>query len=113
MSVFGCEIGWIVTDSGFKQLDLVVVRNDGTSLDSLEGLKSTYWEGNMTLSRILNNVHPLAEVLAYSQGDHDDDNWCIDQRGLLTLSLTKETYEELGVVGTKVDSRSDSSKYRA
>ena len=29
----------------------------------------------------------------------DDDVWCIDPRGVLTLSVAKETYEQLGLLG--------------
>ncbi len=34
-----------------------------------------------------------------------EDTWCLDQRGLLTLALTKETYERLGLVAVKAGSR--------
>lgn len=29
----------------------------------------------------------------------DDDVWCIDPRGVLTLSVATETYEQLGLLG--------------
>jgi len=32
----------------------------------------------------------------------DDDVWCIDPRGVLTLSVCKNTYETLGLVGKRV-----------
>ncbi len=31
-----------------------------------------------------------------------EDVWCIDQRGILTISVVKETYEALGITGQKV-----------
>ena len=33
---------------------------------------------------------------------HEDDVWCIDPRGHLTLSVSKDTYERLGPVGKKL-----------
>lgn len=33
---------------------------------------------------------------------HCDDVWCVDTRGLLTLLVTKDTYERLGLVGTRM-----------
>lgn len=34
--------------------------------------------------------------------EQNDDVWCIDHRGLLTLSVSKDTYERLGLVGKKL-----------
>ena len=39
-----------------------------------------------------------------------DDAWCLDQRGLLTLSLTKETYQQLGLVGVP-ESRKEKERF--
>lgn len=33
---------------------------------------------------------------------HDEDAWCIDPRGHLTLSVAKEAYERLGLIGQKL-----------
>ena len=41
-----------------------------------------------------------------------DDAWCLDQRGLLTLSLTKETYQQLGLVGVP-ESRKEKERFSA
>lgn len=35
-------------------------------------------------------------------GLSNDDVWCIDSRGVLTLAVCKETYETLGIVGDKL-----------
>jgi Ribonuclease P 40kDa (Rpp40) subunit len=32
-----------------------------------------------------------------SVNTHEDDIWCIDPRGHLTLSVSKDTYERLGL----------------
>ena len=37
-----------------------------------------------------------------SVNPHEDDIWCIDPRGHLTLSVSKDTYERLGLVGKKL-----------
>ena len=37
-----------------------------------------------------------------SVNTHEDDIWCIDPRGHLTLSVSKDTYERLGIVGKKL-----------
>ena len=37
-----------------------------------------------------------------SVNTHGDDIWCIDPRGHLTLSVSKDTYERLGLVGKKL-----------
>lgn len=34
--------------------------------------------------------------------DDADDTWCIDPRGVLTLSVSKTLYEQLGLVGRKL-----------
>lgn len=40
--------------------------------------------------------------LSTSPGDDNEDKWCIDPRGVLTLCVTKDTYERLGLVGEKL-----------
>ena len=37
-----------------------------------------------------------------SVNTHEDDIWCIDPRGHLTLFVSKDTYERLGLVGKKL-----------
>ena len=37
-----------------------------------------------------------------SVNTHEDDIWCIDPRGHLTLSVSKDTYERLGFVGKRL-----------
>lgn len=48
---------------------------------------------------------------ALSSGPHDDDVWCIDPRGVLTLCLCKETYEILGLVGKKLPFKGCPERY--
>jgi len=42
-----------------------------------------------------------SELIALALGSVGDDGWYIDNRSILSLSLTKETYEHLGLIGTQ------------
>lgn len=35
-------------------------------------------------------------------GMRNDDVWCVDTRGVLTMCVCKETYEKLGLVGQRM-----------
>jgi Ribonuclease P 40kDa (Rpp40) subunit len=55
----------------------------------------------------LNQFFPRTmTVLSTTPPAFDDDRWCIDEYGVLTLSVCVETYRRLGLVGTKVQSAS-------
>ncbi|KAK0202584.1 ribonuclease P 40kDa subunit-domain-containing protein [Desarmillaria ectypa] len=45
---------------------------------------------------------PENKLTVLSTNFDDDDVWCIDPRGVLTLCVAKDTYETLGLVGKKV-----------
>ncbi|KDQ61504.1 hypothetical protein JAAARDRAFT_704816 [Jaapia argillacea MUCL 33604] len=85
-----------------------------SSLDILEASKSLlkfetkYWRGKTTLThlycaRILKfkRFSSILTALSLPQSD-SDDVWCLDPRGVLTLQVCKDTYETLGLVGTKL-----------
>ena len=40
-----------------------------------------------------------SKFLMLSRDKNTDDVWCIDSRGIVTIFLSKETYEQLGIVG--------------
>ena len=44
----------------------------------------------------------VAVSLNRACGTRNDDVWCIDTRGVLTVCVCKETYEKLGLVGQKM-----------
>ena len=59
-----------------------------------------------------------SDLIALGKPGHlDDDVWCLDTRGLLTLAVCKTTYERLGLVGKVLpwkehqDTYSTSSSY--
>ena len=43
-----------------------------------------------------------SEILALGSASDTDDVWCLDGRGVLTLTVGKETYEQLGLVVEKL-----------
>jgi hypothetical protein len=49
---------------------------------------------------------PRISVIALSSFS-SEEGWCIDYRAVLTLSVCKETYERLGLVGAKISSSGD------
>ena len=76
--------------------------------DALKNLHAEFWTGRVTLSQIMEAANYLSdqftqkgELIALSLGSADEDTWCIDNRGVLSLSLSKETYESLGLVGVE------------
>jgi len=86
---------------------------------TLSRLATRYFRGRATLSEIVEYAVPFANSLpspnipftALCIHGHEDDVWCIDPRGLLTLSLSKDTYEKLGLVGKKLPFKNHSDKH--
>lgn len=50
-------------------------------------------------------------MVSTSANEDSEDVWCIDPRGLLTLSVSKETYERLGLIGKKLPFRNCSERH--
>ncbi|KAH6915830.1 ribonuclease P 40kDa subunit-domain-containing protein [Coprinopsis sp. MPI-PUGE-AT-0042] len=77
--------------------------------DSYHLLEATYVKAKVNLNDVLGNTESFltpsnsdreAQVLMLAPTPKvSDDYWCIDTRGVLTLSVCKETYESLGIVG--------------
>ena len=42
---------------------------------------------------------------------YGDDVWCVDPHGVLTLSVSKETYERLGLIGQKLPFKNRVEQY--
>ncbi|KLO07422.1 hypothetical protein SCHPADRAFT_836759, partial [Schizopora paradoxa] len=75
---------------------------------ALKSLHDKFWTGRYPLSQILEAANHLSdqftqkgELIALSLGSIDEDTWCIDNRGVLSLLLSKETYESLGLIGVE------------
>lgn len=45
--------------------------------------------------------------------DKNDDVWCIDPRGVLTLSVSKDAYERLGLVGKELPFKTHADQHGA
>ncbi|CAA7269226.1 unnamed protein product [Cyclocybe aegerita] len=93
-----------------QQLDVVFLSNP-VLLESLKKLETSYAKGKAKLSDVVakadafvNQVEGESNLLVVSHSTHEDDAWCIDPRGHLTLSLGKDTCEYLGLVGQKLPS---------
>ncbi|KAH9852600.1 ribonuclease P 40kDa subunit-domain-containing protein [Lenzites betulinus] len=91
----------------FTQQDDVVFPFNAVLESALLELKPSYWRCECTLSDFLDfaKTHVdetglASKVVAYGPAKTtDDDVWCLDPRGFLTLAVCKETYEILGLVG--------------
>ncbi|KAF8159424.1 ribonuclease P 40kDa subunit-domain-containing protein [Crassisporium funariophilum] len=89
-----------------QQLD-VVFPSHPILLEALGNLEARYGNGKAKLSDVVSHAKSFvnkeeSDLLILSSSPHEDDVWCIDPRGHLTLSTSKETYERLGLVGQKL-----------
>ncbi|TFK39770.1 ribonuclease P 40kDa subunit-domain-containing protein [Crucibulum laeve] len=91
-----------------QQLDIVFPSNSALE-EALVKFETSYAKGKSKLSGLVgqagtfvNSIKRKSELLLASTGAYEDDAWCIDSRGLLTLSVSKEMYERLGLVGKKL-----------
>ncbi|KAL4072807.1 ribonuclease P 40kDa subunit-domain-containing protein [Scleroderma yunnanense] len=72
---------------------------------TLSSLTTSYRRGQFTLSDFFEQASrtstspPLAALPTKSDAD---DTWCIDPRGVLTLCMSKQPYEQLGLVGEQL-----------
>ncbi|EJC99949.1 uncharacterized protein FOMMEDRAFT_159526 [Fomitiporia mediterranea MF3/22] len=93
-----------------SSLDVLIVHQNSELEERLRSITSSYFSGTLELSELFDAAYDLSgkyssqnDFLALSTGHIGmEDVWCIDQRGVLTIVLTKETYEQLGLVGEKV-----------
>ncbi|KAF9006163.1 ribonuclease P 40kDa subunit-domain-containing protein [Cyathus striatus] len=95
-----------------KQLDIIFPTNAALE-GALSTLETTYWKGKSRISEIVdkagtyvNSVVQESQLLLVSTGANEDDTWCIDSRGVLSLVVSKDTYERLGLVGKKLPFKS-------
>ncbi|TFK64092.1 hypothetical protein BDN72DRAFT_825885 [Pluteus cervinus] len=94
--------GWVRISDLVKNLD-VDEFSVATSTYGAEGLESS--SGSNSSSTTPNHPPcwtPQIVSLSPAGNDEDDDVWCIDPRGVLTMYVSKESYERLGLVGRKV-----------
>lgn len=89
-----------------QQLDVVFPASDVLK-EKLSVLSAEYRSRTWTLAEFAAFAQPHvqrytveSDLIAIGKPGHlDDDVWCLDTRGLLTLAICKTTYEKLGLVG--------------
>ncbi|KAF5373274.1 hypothetical protein D9615_007397 [Tricholomella constricta] len=89
-----------------RQLDVVFPSSDVLE-SALASLKTRYSTGRVKLADVVDSTGAFADFFLQSErcftmlstDAHGDDVWCIDPRGLLTLLVSKDTYERLGLLG--------------
>ncbi|KAF8350668.1 ribonuclease P 40kDa subunit-domain-containing protein [Amanita rubescens] len=88
-----------------RRLEVIFPENPALET-TLTQHKTCYAKGTFKLSELVENpsafIHTLetqSNFLMLSRDKNIDDVWCIDSRGIVTLFLSKDTYEQLGIVG--------------
>ncbi|KAL5531245.1 hypothetical protein ACEPAG_4122 [Sanghuangporus baumii] len=99
------------------QINIIFSPSDQNLQQKLQKVESDYQSGRAELSEILDASHhdligrfdyAQNEFIALAEGHRGvEDVWCIDHRGLLTLLLTKDTYQQLGLVGERASKKSE------
>ncbi|KAH9946493.1 ribonuclease P 40kDa subunit-domain-containing protein [Amylocystis lapponica] len=92
-----------------QQLD-VVFPSSATLESVLQRSESEYWACKSSLSAFLESAKAFVSRYAMDSiitalgmpGPDSEDVWSLDTRGLLTLAVTKDTYERLGLVGQRM-----------
>ncbi|PPQ78681.1 hypothetical protein CVT25_010702 [Psilocybe cyanescens] len=92
-----------------QQLD-VVFPSDPRLLEVLGGLETVYGKAKIRLGDVLNHADIFATdsgkesdpVIVCSNEPDEEDMWCIDPRGHLTISVATESYQRLGLLGKKL-----------
>ncbi|KAJ7603419.1 ribonuclease P 40kDa subunit-domain-containing protein [Roridomyces roridus] len=81
-------------------------------------LETTYVKATIQLSDLVAKagsfVQPLelkSTLIALSVDPHSDDGWCLDPRGLLTLHLSPESHQTLGLTGKKMPFKAHKEKH--
>ncbi|KAH7915262.1 ribonuclease P 40kDa subunit-domain-containing protein [Hygrophoropsis aurantiaca] len=103
-----------------RQVNIVFPSSDVLE-DALSQLETTYYKANFSLSEAheyASEITPCADdgdsyrsFLAVPDTDDCDDTWCIDQRGVLTLCISKILYEKLGLIGENQPIKNRSEQY--
>ncbi|KIM90388.1 hypothetical protein PILCRDRAFT_60188 [Piloderma croceum F 1598] len=96
-----------------QQIDVVFPSSDSFE-GTLSNLDTRFAKGKSALSDSYGrsiNVHKRGSEALYLSTDEIDDRWCIDPRGVLTLCITKDTYQRLGLVGNRLPFKGCAEQY--
>ncbi|EPQ56271.1 hypothetical protein GLOTRDRAFT_128220 [Gloeophyllum trabeum ATCC 11539] len=86
-------------------------RSQTNLLDSLQNLEASYNRAKVGLLPVFEYASSFVDSHGHESASFSalplpsplsDDYWCIDPRGTLTLQVAKDTYETLGLVGSKL-----------
>ncbi|KAG5647849.1 hypothetical protein DXG03_007773 [Asterophora parasitica] len=106
-----------------RQLDVVFPSSDALE-SALSTLNAGYSTAQVKLADVVDSTGAFADFFLQpgrcatlscftmlSVDAHGDDVWCIDPRGILTLLVSKETYERLGLLGKKLPFKAHSEYF--
>ncbi|KAJ7105471.1 ribonuclease P 40kDa subunit-domain-containing protein [Mycena crocata] len=106
-----------------QQLDVVFPADgDGAAAlhAALSALETAYVKADMALGVLVaqsgafvNSVElkSTLTMLTANADIDEDDSWCLDPRGLLTLHTSKPTFQTLGLPGTKLPFKTHADEY--
>ncbi|KIJ55290.1 hypothetical protein M422DRAFT_23902 [Sphaerobolus stellatus SS14] len=98
-----------LTDSRpfIHQLD-VILTSSLEQARSLSSLATTYYRSKLTFAALFGAYSLSSGFTALSVGNlSTEEVWCLDTRGILSVSLNNETYEQLGITaGAQTRTRS-------
>nr|GAT51716.1 predicted protein [Mycena chlorophos] len=93
------------------QIDIVLVSADDELKNALMALETTYVKAEVDLTRVVEQAEQIQVAgantfTALSVNPNEEDIWCIDPRGVLTMHLQSTSYQVLGggqsLVGKKI-----------
>ncbi|KAJ7255472.1 hypothetical protein B0H12DRAFT_1233083 [Mycena haematopus] len=101
------------------QLDVVFPANDAHALQAaLSALETAYVKAELELHSLVEQagafvlpLEPKSTLTALSVTPYSDDVWCLDPRGVLTLHLSAESYQTLGITGQRLPFKSHSTEH--
>ncbi|KAH8103482.1 ribonuclease P 40kDa subunit-domain-containing protein [Cristinia sonorae] len=100
------KIQSLASSHPFTAQENVVFPASENLLAVLSSTQTVYGKRQWTVNEFIEYARPIlnssVELLALGSAPDTDDVWSLDPRGVLTLSVGKETYERLGIVGSKL-----------
>ncbi|KAJ7066506.1 ribonuclease P 40kDa subunit-domain-containing protein [Mycena amicta] len=85
-----------------RQVDVVLLSDGNKLKDTLVKLETVYVKTEMDLAEVVEQTEQMQVVgsagtfTALSVNQHEEDTWCIDPRGVLTMHLSSGSYQVLG-----------------
>ncbi|KAH9479337.1 hypothetical protein JR316_0007927 [Psilocybe cubensis] len=112
------KIASLAASHPFSQQIDVVFPSDPRLVEALRGLEISYVRAKARLVDILHHADVFATsasesdpVIVCSNEADEEDVWCVDPRGHLSLSVTAESYQRLGLLGQKLPFKNQSDRH--